>query len=83
MRYRDNLRVGHKQFDEGESKGASQEAVWLIARIATRFLPNYKVDYPFTSVDRKDFLDSRDYWPQDENIERERKLYRALLGLEI
>jgi glycosyltransferase involved in cell wall biosynthesis len=83
IRYRDNLRVGHRQFDEGEQKGASQEAVWLIARLATHFLPNYRVDYPFTSVDRKDFLDSRDYWPKDEDIDRERKLYRSLLKLEI
>ena len=83
MRYRDNLRVGHKQFDPGESKGTGQWVVWLWARLSTQFLSKYGASYPFSSVDPKDFFDSREYWPKGENIDRERALYRALLKREI
>ena len=83
MRYRDNIRVGHKQFDPGERKGISQETVWLMARLAALFLPNYRADYSFTSVDPGDFVDSREYWPKGNDIERERNLYRSLLKKEI
>jgi len=79
MRYRDNLRVGHKQFDVGEKKGTVQEIVWLYARFATFFLPKYRSDYPFTSVSAEDFVDSREYWPNGEGFEREKALYKALL----
>ena len=83
MRYRDNLRVGHKQFDPGERKGFIQEAVWLLAHFIVLFLPKYRADYAFTSVDQMDFVESRDYWPKGENIDRERDIYRALLKREI
>ncbi|HEV2139100.1 MAG TPA: glycosyltransferase family 2 protein [Nitrososphaerales archaeon] len=83
MRYRDNLRVGHKQFDQGEKKGISQEIFWLLARLAVLFLPKYKADYAFTSIDPKDFVDSQGNWPKGDNIDRERQLYRALLKREI
>lgn len=83
MRYRDNLRVGHKQFDKGEKLGIGQRIIWFSAKFAVVFLPKYKVDYFFTSVDPKDFVDSRECWPKGEEIERERELYRALLKQEI
>jgi len=83
MRYRDNLRVGHKQFDQGEEKGIVQEIVWFAARFAALFLPKFSADYSFTSVASKDFIDSREYWPKGDNIDRERALYRTLLKQEI
>lgn len=83
MRYRDNIRVGHKQFDPGEKKGMGQELVWLAAKTAAWFLPKYEAGYPFTSVDPKDFVDSRDYWPEGDDFERERRLYKGLLKREI
>lgn len=83
MRYRDNLRVGHKQFDVGEKLGIGQKIVWFLARFSTLFLPKYRDDYPFTSVDPKHFVDSREYWPNGDTIDRERELYRMLLKKEI
>lgn len=83
MRYRDNLRVGHKQFDEGEKLGWGQKLVWFAAKFSTLFLPKYRASYTFTSVDSNDFVDSREYWPKGDNIDRERALYRALLKQEI
>jgi hypothetical protein len=83
MRYRDNLRVGHKQFDLGEEKGIMQNIVWLWARLVVLFLPKFRADYAFSSIDESDFVDSREYWPKGDNIDRERNLYRALLKREI
>jgi hypothetical protein len=79
MRYRDNIRVGHKQFDQGEKKGLFLEAVWLFPRITTLFLPKFTADYSFTPADPQDFQDSGEYWSPGEDIERERRLYQALL----
>ena len=43
MRYRDNLRVGHKQFDRGEKMGLGQKIVLFAAKFITLFLPKYRV----------------------------------------
>lgn len=83
IRYRENLRVGHKQFDPGEKRGVNQEIVWLFARLAVLFLPKYRADYAFTSVDPKDFVDSSEFWTNNNDIERKRSLYRTLLKREI
>ena len=53
MRYRDNLRVGHKQFDRGEKMGLGQKIVLFAGKFITLFLPKYRADYYFTSVDKK------------------------------
>jgi glycosyltransferase involved in cell wall biosynthesis len=79
IRYRENLRVGHKQFDDGERVGLGQKIVWSAARFSVLFLPKYRVKHNFTSVDPKYFVDSRDYWPKDDDQEKEKELYQLLL----
>jgi hypothetical protein len=67
----------------GERKGIGQEIIWLAARLATLLHTKYKANYQFTSIDPMDFLDSREFWPKGDEIERERALYRSLLKWEI
>ncbi|MGD0477855.1 MAG: glycosyltransferase family 2 protein [Nitrososphaerales archaeon] len=83
IRYRENLRVGHRQFGETEKTGVSQKIVWFAARFSVMFLEKYRVDYPFTAVDPRYFVDSRGYWAENADLEKERSLYRIGLKREL
>jgi hypothetical protein len=83
IRYRENLRVGHRQFDETEKTGIGQKVVWFAARLSVMFTEKYQVDYPFTAVDPRYFVDSRGYWAEDTDLEKERNLYRIGLKREL
>ena len=83
IRYRENLRVGHKQFEQSERTGLGQKAVWLAARASLPFLKDYRDDFPFTAVDPRLFVDSSEYWDGAEGIERERELYQIGLHREV
>ena len=75
IRYRDNLRVGHNQFDQAEHLGLGQKIVWFAAKISTAFLSNYKVDYSFSAIEPACFVDSMNYWPKDSSSGNEKELY--------
>lgn len=83
IRYRENLRVGHRQFDETEKTGLGQKVVWFAARFSVMFLEKYRAGYPFTAVDPRYFVDSRGYWAENADLEKEKNLYRIGLKREL
>jgi glycosyltransferase involved in cell wall biosynthesis len=84
IRYRENLRLGHPIYEEGEKRGLGQVLTYALAILACLFYPSYKDGLAdFTSVSHNDFVDSRDWWPENRVTERERMIYRARFGIEI
>jgi glycosyltransferase involved in cell wall biosynthesis len=83
IRYRENLRVGHAQFAEDEKVGILQKTTWIAAKFSVMFLPKYRVGYPFTAVDPKYFVESKEYWVEGEDLAREKELYRIGLKREL
>ncbi|MEM0117520.1 MAG: glycosyltransferase family 2 protein [Conexivisphaerales archaeon] len=81
IRYRENLRVGHKIFDKNEEIGYSQKMILLVAKLSTLFMHRYQTNFSFWSVDPRYFIDSRSYWPQAKELVREAMLYRLLMGV--
>ena len=79
IRYRENLRVGHRQFDEAEKVGVLQRTTWAAARVSAAFREKYRVGYRFTAVDPRFFVDARDFWNQGTDLARESELY--MIGL--
>jgi glycosyltransferase involved in cell wall biosynthesis len=83
IRYRENLRVGHRQFGESEKIGLLQRVTWLAAKFSVIFMEKYRVQYPFTAVDPEFFIDSRKYWDGKTELAREKELYMIGLNREL
>jgi glycosyltransferase involved in cell wall biosynthesis len=83
IRYRENLRVGHRQFSEAEKVGTLQRITWIAAKFSVMFLAKYRVEYPFTAVDPRCFIESKEYWVEDADLAREKELYRIGLNREL
>jgi glycosyltransferase involved in cell wall biosynthesis len=79
VRYRENIRVGHKIFDKGEIIGLSQRALYYIAKFSSLFHERYTTSYRFRSIDRRYFVDSREYWPDELEDSQSEQLYKLLL----
>lgn len=83
IRYRENIRVGHKIFDTGERRGISQSGVYMLAKISAFLSEKYPSNFYFRSIDTRYFVDSRNYWPDHKMVEKERMLYNLLLQEEL
>ena len=79
IRYRENIRVGHKIFDQHERVGISQKIVYYIAKLSSFFSERYTTSFKFSSIDKKYFIDSRQYWPKILDDSHSEFLYRMLL----
>jgi glycosyltransferase involved in cell wall biosynthesis len=83
--YRENLRAGHRLFRPGESIRKRKRFVELAAIVSFPFLGSYRGgihSYGFTSNEPEYFVDSREWWYDGTDAERERERYKALLGRE-
>jgi|ADKI01.1.fsa_nt_gi Glycosyltransferases involved in cell wall biogenesis len=79
IRYRENIRVGHKVFDEYEKVGISQKIVYYTAKLSSFFTERYTTSFRFSSIDKKYFIDSREYLPKILDHSQGEYLYRMLL----
>jgi glycosyltransferase involved in cell wall biosynthesis len=79
IRYRENIRVGHKIFDQHERVGISQKIVYYTAKLSSFFSERYTTSFRFSSIDKKYFIDSREYWPKILDHSQGEYLYRMLL----
>jgi glycosyltransferase involved in cell wall biosynthesis len=79
IRYRENIRVGHKIFDQQERVGMSQKIIYYTAKLSSLFSERYTTSFKFSSIDKKYFIDSREYWPKILDHSHSEFLYRMLL----
>ncbi|MDA4123970.1 MAG: glycosyltransferase [Thaumarchaeota archaeon] len=81
--YRENLRVGHRLFQPNESIGLQKRLIELAALVSLPFYGSYRGGVAgFTSNELEYFVDSRDWWYDGTDAERERERYGTLLGKE-
>jgi len=81
--YRENLRAGHRLFQPGEHVGLQKRVTELAAVIAFPFYGSYREGITgFTSNEPEYFVDSRDWWYDGTDAERERERYKTLLARE-
>jgi glycosyltransferase involved in cell wall biosynthesis len=81
--YRENLRVGHRLFQPDESVGLQKRLTALAAVASLPFYRSYRGGIAgFTSNEPEYFVDSRDWWFDGKDAERERERYKTLLGRE-
>jgi len=81
--YRENLRVGHRLFQPNERVGMQKRLTALAALVTFPFYGSYRGGLKgFTSNEPQYFVDSREWWYDGTDSERERERYRTLLGRE-
>jgi len=81
--YRENLRVGHRLFQPNERVGMEKRLTALAALVTFPLYGSYRGGLKgFTSNEPQYFVDSRDWWYEGTNAERERERYMTLLGRE-
>jgi len=81
--YRENLRVGHRLFQPNERVGMQKRLTALAAMVTFPFYGSYRGGIKgFTSNEPQYFIDSREWWYDGTDSERERERYKTLLGRE-
>jgi len=79
--YIDCMRTGHRLFSPGQRVGLNGRFAQIVATVASPFYTSYRGEpRGFTSNEPEYFVDSRDWWLDGTETERERKHYKALLG---
>jgi glycosyltransferase involved in cell wall biosynthesis len=81
--YRENLRVGHRLFQPGERVSLRKRMIEVAAIVTFPFFGSYRGGIAgFTSNEPEYFIDSREWWYDGTDAERERERYKTLLGRE-
>jgi glycosyltransferase involved in cell wall biosynthesis len=79
--YRDSLRTGHRLFQPNEPVGWQKRLTALAAYVSSPLYMSYRGGVSdFTSNEPEYFVDSRDWWFDGTDAERERERYKRILG---